>query len=600
MLKALYDYGVAHPEIILPPKTSMRGIKFVVELTPNGDLVGVRKSEKKMVSCPDIGGATRGSGTTSNILMEKAELSIQLESAKAKGSAAARVNKKREGFLQYFRDGVEAGVEAFSPVLAALETPETLHAIQEAAIEQKVKPGDSVGFALHGVLLSDMPEVKRWWRQQGEALATSSDEKKDVLDLITGELCIPARLHKPIPVKAAGGGQPSGVSLVSFNNRTFESFGLSDGQGRNAPMSQETADTISDALTYLGEHGAKLADMRFIHWYDKDIGREYDILLQGFFASSPDGKDDTEGVDEDAKSAAATKLVEAPITGEPPAELCDCTYHIMLLRPEMSRMSIRYSDTGKYDVLYGNLKKWFADMELVSQTGRGRARYRTINGLLYALLTQEERARKEYDDQMAALKATALKLTIACMQDGPIPAVVLARAIASIKSQIYRQDDGEKRLSPVPFQVLKMYLSRRPGAKKGATLMPELNPKVENIGYQCGRLLAIYDAIQRRAAPEVQTGVLAKFYSACSQHPAMTIGRMQALSIHHLRKIENPYYERLYRDMLVAAYDCIQAGTQIPKRLSAEDQAYFAVGYWQQVAEIGRQTTYKSQKQEEE
>lgn len=598
MLKALYDYGVAHPEIVLPPSTSMRGIKFVVELTPNGDLVGIRKSEKKAVSCPDIGGATRGSGTTSNILIEKAELSIQLESAKASGTAATRVDKKRECFLQYFQEGAEAGVEVFSAVLAALKNPETLHAIQMQAAEQKIKPGDSVGFAFNGVLLSDMPEVKQWWHQRCENAAASSGEKKDMLDLITGEPCIPARLHKPIPVKAAGGGQASGVSLVSFNNRTFESYGLSDKQGRNAPMSQETADTISDALTYLGEHGAKLADMRFIHWYDKDIGREYDILLQGFFGPSPDGKEDTEEVDEDAKSAAATKLVESPITGEPPAELCDCIYHIMLLHPEMSRMSIRYSDTGKYDVLYGNLKKWFADMELVSWTGQGRAQYKTINGLLYALLTQEERARKEYDDKMAALKTTALKLTIACMQNGPIPAVVLARAIASIKSQLCRQDDGEKRLSPVPFQVLKMYLSRRPEAKKGATLMPELNQNVENIGYQCGRLLAIYDAIQRRAAPEVQTGVLTKFYSACSQHPAMAIGRMQALSIHHLRKIESPYYERLYRDMLATAYDCIPAGAQIPKRLSPEGQAYFAVGYWQQVAEIGRQT-YQQKKQEE-
>lgn len=129
--------------------------------------------------------------------------------------------------------------------------------------------------------------------------------------------------------------------------------------------------------------------------------------------------------------------------------------------------------------------------------------------------------------------------------------------------------------------------------------MPELNPKLENIGYQCGRLLAIYDAIQRRAAPEVQTGVLTKFYAACSQHPAMTIGRMQTLSIHHLRKIESPYYERLYRDMLAATYDCIPAGTQIPKRLSPEDQAYFAVGYWQQVAAISKQT-YQPKKQEEE
>lgn len=593
MLKALYDYGVAHPEIILPPETSMRGIKFVVELTPNGDLVGVRQSKEKAVPCPDIGGATR-SGTISNILMEKAELSIRLNSPKSDEASTPNTKAKRECFLSYFEEGAQVGIEAFASVLTALRNPETLLAIQEQAAAQKMKPTDSVGFAINGELLSEMATVRQWWslRCRGKKKAG-----KDYLDLITGQPCTPAELHKSIPRSAAGKGkaQASGVKLVSFNHRAFESYGLSEAQGLNAPMSQETADIISDSLTYLGEHGGKLADMRFIHWYDKEVPRECDILLSGFFDPTSDGsEEDAEGIDEEAKAAAATKLVESPITGEPPMELSGCTYHIMLLHSDMSRMSIRYVDTGNYATLYSNLKAWFDDMTLVSRTGQGRAEYRTINGLLYGLLSQSELAHTKYDEKMAALKATVLKLAIACMQNGPIPPVVLARAIANIKSQIYRKDD----LSPVPFQVLKMYLLRQPGNQEGGKLMPELNPKVENIGYQCGRLLAIYDAIQRRATPEVQTGVLTKFYAACSQHPAMTIGRMQTLSVHHLRKIESPYYERLYRDMLAAVYDCIPAGTQIPKRLSPEDQAYFAVGYWQQVAEIGRQT-YKPQKQEE-
>ena len=575
MLRALYEYGKSHPEVLKLPGFSDRTIKYVVELDGTGGFVSIRPSERRSVSCPDMGGATRGSGVVANVLMEKASISIGLDPG-VSGKALERVEGKRACFLDYFR---ELAIPEFAVVLRALETDDILDAIQSEAVACGVSAGDVVGFAVSGALLSDVPAVQSWWASR----ASGGSGPCTSVDVVTGEACAPARLFDPVPssVKIARGGQASGVALISFNKPSFESYNLT--QGFNSPMSAGTAKTVMDAFIDLGNQAVSLGDVNFMHWYDCDVDSADDVLLQAFFAF--DGQDDgPDGSDADEASAvaAASTLVTSPLTGTSPVSLMGRQYHIMVVQPEMSRMVVRSYEKGSYEDLYRNIQAWFDDMSLVSAFGKGWVRPRKLNALLFALLSASESKKKSYSDKMKHLSPLVVPILKACIDGTCLPDAVAARALAAIHSGIYNSENAGY-INPVAMQCLKLWLIRK-NNERSRGIMAELNRGCAQPAYHCGRLLAVYEQVQAQVNPDVNVGVLTKFYAGCSQSPALVLGNMQALSVHHFQKFTSRSYRRLYESVLEEVWSDL--GADIPKNLTLEEKAYFALGYWQQRADL--------------
>lgn len=575
MFKALYDYGKAHPEILLPPNWAKRKLEYIVDFTETGLYVGLRAAEKNtVVNCPDVGSGTRGSDGAPNPLMEKAEISICTESSRTE-SQMKLLNKKRSKFLAYLQYGAD-DIHEFAVVLAALTDVETLTEIQADAKELGVVDSSVVGFSVDSRLLSDIPAVHQWWTKYNEEKPHA--DTAQYLDLITGEPCIPAKLAKTISQNVAGGGRSTGVSLMTFNSEAFQSYGHK--KGENAPMSQDTIDTIADAFIHLASKAPQLGGMKFLHWYNHEVPQEEDMLFASLFgpACEPEDKDDP-----DALEAAADRLILSPLSGEPPQSLAGSIFHIMIIKPNGARMTIRHYDTGSYDDLHRRLRQWFKDMTLYTE--KGTTRYRTLNGLLYGLLTVAETKTKSKDDKFAPVSFLVEPLLCSCLYGTPIPDPAAARALANVRSQVYSDQD---KTSSVPIQVLKLWINRNPNVKEEDRIMEKLNPALNNIGYKCGRLLAVYDAIQASSAPNVKSNVLERYFTACCQSPVLVLGQLQALAVHHLQKL-GVGLQHIYEDELTEIYEGIDC--EIPTRTTAVDQAYFVVGYYQQKAAMKARKT---------
>lgn len=112
------------------------------------------------------------------------------------------------------------------------------------------------------------------------------------------------------------------------------------------------------------------------------------------------------------------------------------------------------------------------------------------------------------------------------------------------------------------------------------------NAEQREPAYHCGAMVAIYGEIQRIAMPNVNAGVIQRYYASASQTPALVLGQMARLSMYHLAKFDSPglaaYYEKLLNQAAVAI------GDQVPATLNLEQQAYFALGYRQMCAEMYR------------
>lgn len=116
--------------------------------------------------------------------------------------------------------------------------------------------------------------------------------------------------------------------------------------------------------------------------------------------------------------------------------------------------------------------------------------------------------------------------------------------------------------------------------------MSAYNPENHGSAYQCGAILALYERIQSKANPNVNVSVVQRYYASAIQTPALVIGRLSQLSVHHLRDLERQskgrsfYFSKLLSD----AYAAIDG--DIPTVLSLPQQAEFALGYYQMNAKL--------------
>lgn len=584
MLKGLCEYGKSHPEVVMPAGYAIRTVKFLTDLSSGGKFVMLRgaSDDKKglQVRCPDVGGAAQGG--KANVLIEKAAVALGLDAQDGgKTGQGAKLEGKRESFLEQFREGLHA-VPEFEAVLTALQDESTMDRIRAAATDAGVKPGDPVGFTVGGKCLWDLSSVQSWWAVVSQVHGTPS-----ALDLVTGEPCVPARLFKKVPVSAAGGGQPSGSLLVSFDKDSFASYGLCGKQGANAPMSQATADMAMDAFIYLAGKGLRIGDgMKLVHWFDHDIalggGSDEEDIFQAAFGPSAGSSD--EDPDPDVRNAQADDLVRSPFSGNVPADLEDVVYHVMVIKAEMARCTVRRYGTGTYGELYRNLKLWFDDMALVRSDGRGMCAPRKFNGLLYALLSGQERGRAGLA-KFSGLTSLSGQMLDACFHGRPLPDAALHRALACVESSVHANGivpEGS-------VQVVKMWFNRNLRKNgKGGLVMPDNNDGTRSAGWYCGELLALYDRIQKETRVDRNSDVIERFYVGCCRAPRATLNRLQQLSIAHFRDIRNPFRKGRLKAALEETYGklCDTCGS-IPATLSPGEQAAFLLGYYFRVAHMG-------------
>ena len=246
MLKALYEFGINHPDVVFPAGCSMRKIQFEVCLDSNGKFVDILKHEKgSTVLCPDEGTSLTGVNTRANVFMEKALVAILLPSDKQ----TCNIFAKHDSFKRWFELGVAAGISELQFVLDFLNDDDSLSDLQDKCIALGVKDGDIVGFSIDGVLVPKLPGVLQWWEKYKSNSVVKTGNL--MIDFVTGELVVPARTIKFAKGLSIIGGQASGSALVSCNASAFESYGLE--QNLNCPMADRTADIIMDSLNYLIE-----------------------------------------------------------------------------------------------------------------------------------------------------------------------------------------------------------------------------------------------------------------------------------------------------------------------------------------------------------
>ena len=183
-------------------------------------------------------------------------------------------------------------------------------------------------------------------------------------------------------------------------------------------------------------------------------------------------------------------------------------------------------------------------------------------------------------------------IVMAIINGTPLPDSVASRALAYIRSKMIDPDENDK----FPFmpdgiacQWLKVWLNRKRRIRnEEVLLMPTYDSNFPNAAYHCGAIMAIYADIQRKAMPEVNAGIVQRYYASASRTPSLVLGVLERMSKYHLDKINNPGLVYIYENYLNEAYSFFgeSGASKLPSALNLEDQSYFALGYRQMSAKL--------------
>jgi CRISPR-associated protein Csd1 len=564
MLQALREYG---EKLGGEPGFKTREVRWCIDLSADGRLLGLLplgdgKAGKMVERCPDMHGMNAGG--RAHFLVESAQTVARHFKANEDPKKVESA-RERHRFYVGLIDSASSSVAALAPIAALLADDGAMTALRESMAAAKVKPTDWIGWRVGGQDPLVMPQTQSWWREwrgtdQPRTPNGSSNRATSMVCLLTGELLEPLATHRKVTGLAGVGGLAMGDVMVGCDKPAFTSFHLE--QSANAAVGENAAQQYVDGLNDLiRNHSKRLSNSLCVYWFKHAVLPQDDPFAMLHGLESPEQE-------AAAASLQARTLLEAIRRGQR-AELGQNHFYSMTLSGAAGRVMVRDWMEGRFEQLVAHVEAWFSDLAIVDRDGRGLApdpKFLAVAGGL---------VKEDLKELPASSMATLWHAAVARL---PVPQPLMAQALHRFGLAVIADD------TPLHARIglIKAYFVRH--AKKGDSAMkPYLNPEHPDPSYHCGRLLAVLAKLQHAALGDVGAGVVQRFYPAASQTPGLTLGRLIGNSRNHLGKLDGGlawWYEERIAEIMGRLRD------QIPRTLNLEEQGLFALGYYQQLADL--------------
>lgn len=373
--------------------------------------------------------------------------------------------------------------------------------------------------------------------------------------LVTGRMASPARLHPNI--KGVPNAQSTGAALVSFNQASFTSHGLS--QGGNAPVSQAVAEGYGIALNWLLDRspkrrhrfGVRLGSDQVMVLWTRDEAPELETLLDLWESASPDQE-------------SALKMADSPLRGLAPSEFDESPFYGLTLGGNAARVVVYDWLTSTLGGVKRNVRAYFDDLRL----GAGES-YPTPIKRLIDSLRPPGREGSVAPDLTSRLFACAL-------QGRPFPRQLLTLALRRLRLV---DKDQPNRYLRERTSLIKAYLNRQSlNGSPERRISVALDDTNLQVPYLLGRLFAVLERLQGLAQGDLNASLRDRYFGSASSTPALVFPRLLKLSVHHAAKAERSQWLEKLKGQIIGALP----GEQLPKVMTLEDQGLFAIGYYHQ------------------
>lgn len=407
--------------------------------------------------------------------------------------------------------------------------------------------------------------------------------------LVTGKTNVPIALNETV-IKNVWGGQPAGCNIVSFNARAFESYGKTERQGENAPVSRAAAFAYTTALNHLlrkdSPQRMQVGDASTVFWAERQD--PFETIFGEVFQDNPDANTD--------KVEALLKAVHSGHWG--PLDK-DLRYHVLGLAPNAARISIRFYHCVTLQELGQRIAQHFEDLALVR--GPYDPQYPSLKRLLQTVCLATSSQPFGDIDRLPPNLGGAVVDAIFAGENVPFPSMWLNAAVGRCRAEQAKRTPQGAQAQNVPYAraaVIKACLNRQqrhaalssPSSTPEKELLPMLDLSNTNPAYRLGRLFAVLERIQEESAGgpgKLNATIRDRFYGAASTSPATVFPMLLKLKNHHVSKLEEKGRRMLFRAFSDNRPDdyigqITQHLAEIPLHLKLADQGRFALGYYHQ------------------
>lgn len=537
-------------------------IPFLLEINAQGELLQLRdtrelQGKKKVARVFRVPlGIKKTSGVAANLLWDTLEYVLGIDT-KGKPERVAEQHAAFRARIATLPTAVreDAGIQA---VMRFLDRIDLAALERQPAWSDALESNAVLSFRLQG----DLDLVCQRPAVVNAALNAPTDagtEARQAMCLVTGELAPVERLHASI--KGVWGAQTSGANIVSFNARAFESYGKTERQGENAPVSRAAAFAYTTALNHLlrkdSSQRIQVGDASTVFWAEKSDA--FESIFGDIFKDNPD---------ENAR--AVHSLLDAVTSGKLAGPEGDTRFHVLGLAPNAARISIRFYHCLPLRELGARIVRHFEDLTLAR--GPHDPQYPSLFRLLAAVAVQNKA------DNIPPNLGGAIVDAIFAGPDVPYPSLWLNAAVGRCRA--------EQNVNYLRAAAIKACLRRQmrhtqlslPNSPLEQEFLPMLDLSNPNPAYRLGRLFAVLEKIQEEASPGLNATIRDRYYGAASSTPVAVFTTLLRLKNSHLKKLSvgrGMWFEKLLGEILGAV-------TDFPKHLPLPDQGRFALGYYHQ------------------
>lgn len=414
--------------------------------------------------------------------------------------------------------------------------------------------------------------------------------------LITGKEKPLAAFHARIVAP----GSQAGATIASFNDPAYLSYGKK--QGENAPISKYASFAHTTALNELLRNEQTrytLGDISYVFWNsdldDPSINETFrTVTFEGVRDDDTQEQSDTD--DEQPKRKGKSKK-KAPSPTQDTYKVLEqfkairgnrghgehwenARQFYVLGLTAGGRITIKYWQQGTVSEIFDRVYQHLVDMNIISRDGfvdEENPPLRSLYGIVKSVSTPSK----------SSTFATNLVQSIveSILSGNPYPMTLQQTCVNRITQ--------ERTVSELRAAILKGCINRKARIYKHLKeLDMALDKQNDNIAYLSGRLFAVLEQIQQASLGKgVNATIRDRFYASASTRPNMVMGRLIALSNHHLSKLrkEKPGLAVNLEKLLGEIFALIPAeAPTFPATFSLDEQSLFAVGYYHQKVDTYR------------
>ncbi len=541
LLQRLLEYS-RRPEVdkdLAPPGYDLVNVHWALDLMGGGTLIlleeeGPRARRGQRRAMPQTASKTSGIVALPFYGNGQYVLGQVRDPAKAK-----RAGEEHIAFLQL--------IEAYADLqIAEIEAVRGFYRDGGPArlrVPDDFKAADTIAFRVDGRFVSDIPAVQSRWQAR-----LASEEMPTMQCLICGETRPVSRIIEG-KIKGIPGGQSSGTALISANAEAFLSYGLES--SLVSPTCGDCGNRFTKALNALlaaPESRVRLGDGSVVaFWTREDVPWSFATMF------------------EDPASAEARAFLESIRAGRPHPVADPNRFYAVVLSAAGGRAVVREWIDVTLPEAERALDRWFRRQAVIS-VADGQPRHFSLRALAGATV-------RELRDIAPPTTRTLLR---AALVGTPLPPDMLSAAV--------RRARADQAVTAAQASLIKLVLASRVGHEEEEDSMVQLQPEHPSAGYQCGRLLAVLEAVQRAALPGVKAGIVDRYFGSASSSPAQVFPRLVKGAQPHLGRLERdrPAWQVALQRQLEEVLGRI---VTFPSILSLEDQGYFVLGYYHQRAD---------------